>query len=155
MSMYYKEHGKPEVKKYTKHGKTKQSQKDETDINKLLERSARTGALSHLDQFQGQYGDFLGYDFEAHINTIAEGQSIFEHLPAEVKREFDQSAQKFFEYVTNPDNKDRLPELLPELANRGDYLETLAPAPVVAAVEPEPAPEPSPEPEAEPASEPV
>ncbi len=154
MSMYYGKHGKAEEKKYTKHGKTKQSQRDETDINKLLERSARTGSLSHLEQYEAQYGDYSGYDFEAHINTIAEGQSIFEHLPAEVKREFDQSAQKFFEFVTDPENSERLPELLPQIANRGDYLETLPQAAPVAAVEAEPAPEASPEPEPEPAPQP-
>ncbi len=155
MSLYFGKHGEPEKKKYSKHGRTKQSQKDECDINKLLERSARTGALSHLDTFGAQYGDFLGYDFEAHVNTIAEGQTIFEHLPAEVKREFAQSPQRFFEYVTDPENKDRLPELLPEIANRGDLLVTLAqPAPEPAA-EPAPEPEPSPDPEPEPAPEPV
>ncbi len=122
MSAYFAKHGKPEEKKYTKHGRTKQSQKDECDINKLLERSARSGSLSHLQQFEAQYGTYANYDFEEHINTIAEGQNIFEHLPAEIKREFAQSPQRFFEYVTDEANKDRLPELLPQIANQGNYL---------------------------------
>lgn len=108
--------------KYTRHGRTKQSQKDETDINKLLDRAGREQTLSHLEKYQGNYGDFTGYDFEKHINTIAEGQSIFEALPAEVKREFEQSPKKFFAFVTNPDNAERLPEVLPQLADRGTQL---------------------------------
>ncbi len=121
MSAYFGKHGKPEVRKYTPHGRTKQSQAAECDINKLLERAARDGSLSHLDEFGGTYGSFEGYDFEKHVTKIAEGQSIFENLPAEIKREFAQSPQRFFEYVTNPDNLERLPELLPEIADRGNY----------------------------------
>ncbi len=121
MSLYYQKHGKPEVRKYTQHGRTKQSQKDECDINKLLERSAREGGLSHLDKYQAKYGDFSGYNYEEHICKIAEMQTCFEDLPAEIKREFNQSPDEFFEFVTNPANIDRLPELLPEIANRGNY----------------------------------
>lgn len=110
-----------EKRVYTLHGKTKQSQKDETDINKLLTRASRSDQLTHLAQYQAQYGDFSTYDFEAHITKIAEGQTIFENLPAETKREFDQNPQKFFEYVTKPENLGRLPELLPEIARQGEY----------------------------------
>lgn len=121
MSQYYGKHGKPEEREYVLHGRTKQSQKDECDINKLLERSAKHGALSHLEKYQPFYGDFSGYDFETHIKNIARGNTIFEELPAEVKKEFDQSAQKFFEFVTKPENADKLPQLLPAIAKQGDY----------------------------------
>ncbi len=121
MSMYFAEHGKPEIRKYTQHGRTKQSQKDECDINKLLERAARSGSLSHLDKYQARYGDFSNYDFQEHAIKMAEGQTIFENLPAEVQKEFDQSPDKFFEFVTNPENINDLPRLLPEIANRGNY----------------------------------
>ncbi len=127
MSRYFQLNGKQPTKKYTKHGKTVQSQKEECDINRLLERSARSGAASHLQTYENQYGNFEGYDFEKNVNIIAEGQTIFERLPAEVKREFNQSPQEFFEYVTNEENKDRLPELLPQIANQGNFLMGLDP----------------------------
>ncbi len=121
MSYYYMQHGKPEVKKYILHGRTKQSQKNETDINKLLERSAREGGLSHLDKYKPVYGDFSDYDFQENTIKLAKAGTIFEELPAEIKREFNQSPQEFFEFVTNPENSERLPELLPKIANRGNY----------------------------------
>ncbi len=121
MSAYYGKHGKPEVKKYKLHGRTKQSQKDQCDINKLLEKAARQGSLSHLDKYQPKYGDWSGYDFEEHIKKIADANTIFEDLPAEVKKEFNQSTQEFFEFVTNPENSDKLPQLLPKIANQGNY----------------------------------
>ncbi len=121
MSAYYGKHGKAEVRKYKLHGRTKQSQKDECDINKLLEKQARAGTISHLDRYQGQYADFSKYNFEEHTNKIAEMATCFENLPAETKREFNQSPDEFFEFVTNPENVENLPRLLPEIANRGDY----------------------------------
>lgn len=122
MSMYFKKHGKPEIRTYSEHGRTKQSQKDDTDINKLLERAGREGTLSHLEKYQGTYGNFAGYDFETQARIMAEGQTIFEELPAELKREFHQSPQAFFEYVTDPANADDLPKKLPQLADRGRQL---------------------------------
>ncbi len=154
MSAYYAKHGKPEVKKYTKHGKTVQSQKDECDINKLIERSARAGTLSHLDKYESQYGDYTGYNFERHMNTIAEGNTIFENLPAEIKREFDQSAQKFFNYVTKPENSNRLAELLPAIARNDDYFGVSIPTALTEPTEPAESPPAEPTPDAEPAPSP-
>ncbi len=121
MSAYFGKHGKAEVRKYKLHGRTKQSQKDECDINKLLERSARQGGLSHLDKYQAKYEDYSNYDFEEHTNKIAEMASCFEQLPGETKREFHQSPDEYFAFVTNPENVDQLHRLLPEIANRGNY----------------------------------
>ncbi len=125
MSAYYAEHGKPEVRKYKLHGKTKQSKKDDCDINKLLERSAREGGLSHVDKYQMKYEDYSNYNFEEHTNKLAEMASCFENLPAETKREFNQSPDQYFAFVTNPQNVEDLKRLLPEIANRGNYVPTL------------------------------
>ncbi len=121
MSMYFAEHGKPEVRKYKLHGRTKQSQKDECDINKLLDRAARQGGLSHLEKYEAKYEDYSNYDFETHTNKIAEMATCFENLPADIKREFNQSPDEFFEFVTQPENVEDLPRLLPEIANTGNY----------------------------------
>ncbi len=123
MSAYFGEHGKAEVRKYKLHGRTKQSQRDECDINMLLERYQRDASLGHLEKYGGQYGNYADYDFENHVTKIAEMETIFEQLPAEVKRDFGQSTNKFFEFVTNPENENRLAELLPEIANQGRYFQ--------------------------------
>ncbi len=123
MSAYFGKHGKPEERQYKLHGKTKQSQKDECDINMLLERYQRNASLGHLEKYGGQYGNYAEYDFENHVTKIAEMNTIFEQLPAEVKKDFGQSTNKFFEFVTNPENAERLPELLPEIANQGRYFQ--------------------------------
>ncbi len=121
MSAYFGKHGKPEERVYKLHGKTKQSQRDECDINKLLERYQRDASLGHLEKYGGEYGNYADYDFENHVTKIAEMNTIFEQLPAEVKKDFGQKPDKFFEFVTDPANAERLPELLPEIANQGRY----------------------------------
>jgi len=121
MSLYFKLHKKPEVRRYSRHGRTKQSYKDSCDINQLLERGAREGGLSHLVKHGARYGDFAMIDWENMQHTLAEGQQIFNELPAELKREFNQDPAEFFGFVNDPANKDRLEELIPAIANRGNF----------------------------------
>ncbi len=121
MSYYFMKHGKPEKRTYTRHGRTKQSYKDSCDINKLLEKGAKAGGLSHLQKHGARYGDFADIDFEAMQIQLAEGRQVFNELPAEIKREFDQNPGQFFEFVTNPENSDRIAELLPKIAERGKF----------------------------------
>ena len=113
--------GKVKQPKYTKHGRAKQSYKDSCDINKLLERGAREGGLSHLEKHGARYGDFAAIDWDTLPMQLAEGRTIFEELPAEIKREFNQSPAEFFAYVTADENKDDLQRLLPAIAERGKF----------------------------------
>ncbi len=102
-----------------KDGRVKQSFKDETDINKILKRAQKTGTISHLNKFEGRYADFSNFDFfEAQI-MLTKGREIFDALPSEIRSEFAQSQAAFFKYVNDPENKDRLTELLPGLAAPG------------------------------------
>ncbi len=102
-----------------KDGRVKQSFKDETDINKILKRAQKTGTISHMNKYEGSYGDFANFDFfEAQI-MLTKGREIFDALPSEIRNEFGQSQGAFFNYVNDPVNKDRLTELLPGLAAPG------------------------------------
>jgi len=102
-----------------KDGRTKQSFKDETDINKILQRAQKTGTISHLNKHQAMYGDFANYDFFNNTLMLTKGREVFDDLPSELRREFSNSPAEFFQYVNDPENKDRLKELLPALAEPG------------------------------------
>jgi len=105
-------------KKY-EDGMTKQSFLPQTDVNAIIERHTRMGTLSHLEQWGGQYGDLTGFNFQDAQNQIAKANSMFEKLPAEIRREFNQDPEQFFEYVNDPENKDDLATKLPALAKPG------------------------------------
>ncbi len=120
-----------------KDGRVKQSFRDETDINKILQRAQKTGTISHLNKHEGRYADFSDFNFfEAQI-MLARGREIFDDLPSEIRSEFNQSQAAFFEYVNDPENKDRLAELLPGLAAPGRQNIDVSGKAAAAASEPE------------------
>lgn len=119
MSMAIREGRKKDLVKKYDDGRTKQSFKDSTDINKLLSRAQREGTLSHLQKHEAVYGDFSDFDFLEAQRMLARGKSIFDELPSEVRREFNQDPREFFAFVNDPKNKDKLKDALPELAAPG------------------------------------
>jgi len=100
-------------------GRTKQSFKDETDINKILHRAQKAGTLSHLQRFEGRYGDFADFDFFEATLQLTKGREVFDALPSELRNEFNQSPAQFFAYVNDPANIDELSKKLPALAEPG------------------------------------
>ncbi len=92
-------------------GRTKQSFKNETDIEKIMARADVTGTISHLAKYEGVYADFSDFDFHKQNNMLTRGASIFADLPAEIRKEFRQSPAAFFEYVNVPGNIEKLPGL--------------------------------------------
>ncbi len=103
-------------------GRTKQSFKDETDINKIMARFDRTGTISHMAKFEGVYADYSDYDFFEQTRMLTRGREVFDALPAELRREFNQSPAAFFAYVNDPANADDLRSKLPALAKPGQQL---------------------------------
>ena len=121
-------------------GRTKQSFKDECDVNLIIQKHTRMGTLSHLEQWGGEYGAYAGFDYHEAQNQIANATSMFETLPAAVRSKFANDPGKFIDFVNDPENRDDLAKKLPELAEPGTK-----PMPTNRdRVDPEPAP---PEPE--------
>lgn len=97
------------------------SRKDSTDINKILVKARAGQAISHLNKYQGVYGDFTDMPDLLEANRrLEQGNKIFDDLPGEIKREFNQSPAEFFQFVNDPANANRLKEVLPDLAKVGD-----------------------------------
>ncbi len=144
-------------KKTYEDGRTKQCFKDDCDIDKIMQRFEQTGTISHLEKFQGVYADFSDFDFQEQQNKLARGGEIFDALPAELRREFGQSAEAFFRYVNDPANAKDLRKKLPALAKPGRQLNKTSPpdadleARIAALEKPEGDPNPKPEKPAEPA----
>ena len=124
-------------------GRTKQSFKDSTDINKILKKAQISGGLAHALKYDERvYGEFTGVDLLGAFEQCNRAQAIFDDLPAEVRKEFDQDAFKFAGYASDPVNVFRLKELIPSIAEPDSFFERplkVAGAPValdVAGVEP-------------------
>lgn len=120
MSRQFRETGKIEVLDFGE-SRTKQSFKDSTDINKILKKAQVTGSISHLNVNEASFGEFAGHDLMEQMHRLERAQVLFDGLPSEVRNEFANEPSAFFEFVNHPDNVDRLAELLPLIAEPGQY----------------------------------
>lgn len=104
---------------------TKQSFKDECDINNVMKRFERTGAIEHLAKYGPQYADVMPVDFQQAMNTVALANSMWEELPVSVKQRVG-SPEGFLEFVNDPGNGQELVEL--GLAVSAPVVPVVAPA---------------------------
>jgi len=91
--------------------RTKQSMKQECDINFIIRQYRKTGLVNHVKQYQGMYGDFDAVDLHEAMNIIADAQEMFATVPAAIRKEFNNDPAEFVSFVTNPENLPRLREL--------------------------------------------
>ena len=108
-----KPHDPSEPKKLVTSGvsRTKQSFKDETDINHIMARYRANGVVDHFNKHQGQYGDFYRYEYQDVLNFTIEVRDMFMTLPAEIRKRFDHDPQQFLEFTFDPDNEAEMAEL--------------------------------------------
>lgn len=124
------EKGKRYHPKYERPGRTKQEFAKSCDVNWILERAQEQGSLSHLEKHGAQFGDFADAPkdlFEARA-LLDRGKEIFLDAPAEVRKEFDNDPLKYFAFVNDPKNADRLEEVLPQIAQPGRYFLDVSPS---------------------------
>lgn len=91
-------------------GLTKQSFKDECDINRIMDRYQVTGVLpENLMVGNPQYVDVTGVEYQEAMLKVADAQSLFNRLPAAIRARFSNNPSAFLAFAENPDNR---PELI-------------------------------------------
>lgn len=91
---------------------TKQSHKDECDINNILTQFKRTGIIQHITQQQPIYTDLpdnIDYQEALHIQQSA--SEAFATLPSAVRRYFENNPAKLLQALTDPAMTGTLQEL--------------------------------------------
>jgi len=110
--MEFRTHYKPYKRtgtEITGQSKTKQSFKEECDINNILKLYKKTGILPDLIKANPQYGDFSNpVDYQEALNTISHAADQFSNLSAAVRKRFDNDPRIFLEFATNPKNKEEM-----------------------------------------------
>lgn len=87
---------------------TQQSDRDETDINIIMERYSKTGMLPQLNM-EAMTGDFSeAVDFRTAQEQILAAREAFLEVPAKLRARFHNDPQEFIDFATDPEN---LPEL--------------------------------------------
>jgi len=98
---------------------TKQSFKDECDINRIMARYQDTGQLPNVNEMPAQYLDATAFDYQMHMQFIAGAQSMFEELPSALRNRFQNDPGEFLDFCSNEKNRPELAEmglLRPEIA---------------------------------------
>ncbi len=93
---------------------TKQSEKDLTDVNLIMDSWVQTGAAvaGHLNPAPGSYGDFSsGIDYHEAMSAVRDAELCFAALPAKVRSHCENDPGKFLEMVYDPDRRDELEAL--------------------------------------------
>lgn len=89
---------------------TEQSHKDSCDINKILERYARTGELPTMINSDPRWGDFTDVpSYQKALEIVGHAQDQFESLDAPIRKRFGNDPQEFLAFASDPKN---LPEMV-------------------------------------------
>lgn len=92
--------------------RTKQSFKDECDVNNIMKRYQRDGVIAHRNEFEGNYGDFMtSEDYHSAMTQIAKAQQMFEALPSTIRNRFNNDPSEYLEFVHDENNKDEMIKL--------------------------------------------
>jgi len=89
--------------------RTKQSFREESEINNIVARYQKTGILDHVAKYGGSYGSMpAAGDFHEAMNLVTEAQSMFEELPSSVRSRFANDPASFLEFVGDDENRDEM-----------------------------------------------
>lgn len=91
---------------------TQQNMQAETDINQIMRKYEKTGIITHVNQVGGRYGEFhVVPDYQTALNRVKAAQTMFETLPARIRKEFENDAGAFLAFAENPENEEKMREL--------------------------------------------
>lgn len=124
---------------------TKQSFRDECDINSIMARYEKDGVVDHLARVPAQWGDFTdALDYHSAMSIVVQAEERFAALPASVRKRFGNDPAQMLEFLEDPDNRLEAIELglvdPPPKAAEPTKVEVVNPAPPP---KPDPAPKPS------------
>lgn len=100
-----------------------QSFKEECDINNIMAKFQRTGALEWVQKYEGQYGDVTGVTFESAMQTVMKAQEMFDDLPSSVRDRFANNPAAFLEFLGDEGNRaeaERLGLVVPRPVKKED-----------------------------------
>lgn len=88
---------------------TKQANKDECDINKIMAKYNLTGQLDHVKSMQPVYGDatVFGDGYRSALALVEKAKVAFGALPSELRIELGQNPAALEGFMMNPANKDK------------------------------------------------
>ncbi|AXL14585.1 internal scaffolding protein [Microviridae sp.] len=91
---------------------TEQHHGETVKIHNIIKQHQTTGFVSHVASRPPQYADMVtAPDFYQAQCIIANASSMFEEIPAQIRKSFDNDPGQFLDFISNPENKQQMDEL--------------------------------------------
>lgn len=90
---------------------TQQNMKQECDINNIMKKFQKTGALIHANNRSPEYGFATSQDFRESMEIVTHAQEMFDELPSSIRAKFSHNPENFLEFVQNPENASEMVSL--------------------------------------------
>lgn len=99
-------------KKFKKPSLTKQSFREECDINHMIKTFQSSGTMPAINGRLPGYGDFsqIG-DFHSALNQVHEANTAFAAFPSEIRKRFGNKAQNMLNFLSDSENDEEAREL--------------------------------------------
>lgn len=93
--------------------RAKQSFRKECDINEVMAKYRAHGVVGHVSTREAVWGADLpaSGDFHEAMNFVKEVESVFETLPAELRKRFKNDAGLYLDFVSDDENVDEARKL--------------------------------------------
>lgn len=109
---------------------TKQSFKEECDVNEILKRSANGAVTNGADVRQAMYGDFTNIpSYQESLDLVNRANGMFMSMDAFIRERFRNDPREMIAFLQDPKNRDEAIKLglvkAPEVAKPDEHLETL------------------------------
>lgn len=91
----------PQLHRSEKPSKVRQSERDNCDINKIMERFNRTGQLPSVKSIPPQYGNAQAPDYAEALNIIREAKESFNALPVKTRQYFGHDPKNFLQALND------------------------------------------------------
>lgn len=95
---------------FAEQGKTKQSFRDECDINVIMRRFEQTGELP-LNQRPMLFGDCPDLDFQGAMQVVTGARERFMALPSDIRDRFANDPQRLISFISDPGNREEAERL--------------------------------------------
>jgi len=90
---------------------TKQSFAAECNINNIMKKYQKSGAVTHFNRHSPEYGFATGASFTDAMLLVVAAQDMFADLPSSIRTRFGNDPTNFLDFVQNPDNAEEMVEL--------------------------------------------
>ena len=91
---------------------TQQHHVDQVKVQNIIKQYDKTGILAHVAQGVAHYGDYSKInEYKTSLDFVNTANQSFDELPSHIREKFSNNAGEFFEFATNPKNKEVMQEL--------------------------------------------